>query len=154
MTVPRFTRGQALGASALNRVVDEVNALTSPNAGTGRGEDARQVVIDLQIKALNNATLNGDQYLTCTLPGMTSDPDAREWDVFLPLIYWELARGPVTYTYTDINTRTATDGGTNPDETHHLTQPLIPGEFVKVILRADRVYQMLGDGRNWGVDPP
>jgi len=66
----------------------------------------------------------------------------------LPSIFTQSTRGAVSYTYSDINTRTATEGGTV--ETQEITPSLIVGETIQVAwINHLRIYQFMGDGRMW-----
>lgn len=154
--IQQFRARENLSARRLNRIVDTVNSLTGDGFGSSVATPIvpRQIT-ELSIKSLQFIPPGAGSYLVCTPRGASDEPDAIELAIFLPFIY-TLSADPtrgITYTYTDINTRTASDGGTNPDETQHLTDPLRVGEVVHAIEVEDGIFEMLGDGRFWGVDP-
>ena len=100
-----FRAGQPLRElrQPLNRIVSELNRRELAAAGSQgslEGFRAHDYLL-LEIKTLNPANL------TCVLPEQTLQPGVDEYTVELPQTFNEASRDGVTYTYTDINNRTA-----------------------------------------------
>ena len=149
----RFVANQQLGATQLNRVVDLANDLAKEVAGVRGVSTGSQTLFLLEIKALQASAL------TCVFPGESANPSAFEWTIRLPLMLYEASRpfggtiGTVTYSYTSINERNATNGTDN--ETQFLTPPFVVGESIQVSATLDgSEYVFVADGRMWAVDPP
>ena len=150
----RFVAGQTIGATQLNRVVDLANELASSPAGSRAIDPLFTTPFDLEIKALGTTA---PYTLTCVYPGESANSNAFEWTISTPALFNEPSRdfggaiGVVNYTYTNINTRTATGGTT---ETQYVTPPFVVGEVIQVqALNEGAVFAMVPDGRMWAVDP-
>lgn len=123
----------------LNRLVKRVNA---DPLGTSRATiPIAYPSIELEIKTLGASTL------TCVDPGAAADPQAREYTVVLPPTFTETSREGVSYTYTDINTRTA-DGSEN----QKMTPSYVVGDKIRAAYRFEGDGSLLDlniDGRQW-----
>ena len=138
----RWRQGDALSARKLNTTVDTVIAATRGVLGPQPGFPQAGRVHLLEIKTLNADTL------LCTQPGETATVGAEEWIVDLPDVFTETTRGTTTYTYTDINTRQASDGGATEDQ--EITPSFITGEQILAVEIPDfDKLLFLSDGRMW-----
>ena len=150
----RFYAGQTLGAGRLNRIVDNLNDVRQQTFSITPTELDRDTFVVLEIKTLEfNPTS-----LTCVYPGMGATGGAEEFTVILPLHFTESSRdiglaSPVTYVYSDINTRTASSPGETA-ENQTITPPLIVGELIFASPASNGNLLMWADGRYWGVASP
>lgn len=70
------------------------------------------------------------------------------FNCLLPPIFTETARGAITFVYSDLNNRTATEGPTV--ETQQITPSLIVGEAVQAAYFSELdIWQFISDGRMW-----
>lgn len=151
--VEQFVAGERLGATRLNRIVDEINNAAAEREPFGsvavEARDGARSFVRLEVKAFAQPDL------VCVLPGEAANPSAREYTVKLPTIFIESTRdiglaSPVTYVYSSVNTRTASSPG-ETNETQVITPPFVVGEVVEVFATDAGTYQVSTDGRFWGV---
>jgi len=106
---------------------------------------ADRAINPFNLKIAEILTLDSvNQWITVRDFGTTLSP----YVCLLPSIFTETSRGTTTYVYSDINTRTATDGPTV--ETQEITPSLIVGEAIQVgWFNKLRISQFISDGRMW-----
>lgn len=154
--VDRFYRGEQVNAlrPKLNKLADATNLLLSPNSGTsvaGVPDFSRVAILEI----VDASTVG---VLVCMHPGMFGTANAEQYDVYSPPSFSWVEHDGITYAYTDVNTRTASDGGT--PETQYLTPALLVGD----LLMCEAVMYPSGltstwrwsdrnvDGRQWAAD--
>jgi len=87
---------------------------------------------------------NANQYLECR----DFDTTAATFVVLLPPIFTETSRGSVTYSYSGLNTRQATEA--TVVETQEITPSFVVGETIQVAyMRSVDTRMFVGDGRMW-----
>lgn len=90
----------------------------------------------------------GVDRMTCIAGALTPVGGERAFDAFPDPILLEASRGTVTYTYTDINTRQATDGAETEDQV--LIPPYAIGDLLYLEIWPDGTYVDAGTAnRAW-----
>ena len=147
--IGRFRRGQSTSSlrSQLNALVDRANSIEqSPVGPVGLAPVNLDVFLIVEVRGLD---LPSAGRLECVNVGQALNPSAIVYPVDLPWTLTEAARAGTTYTYTDINNRTAA----NPAETQTMTPLYILGDLLLITNLDSRWRDLNIDGRQWAKVP-
>lgn len=128
--------------SKLNTLSDQVNKSVQISSSVLKSP-ARMTyqALLVEVVVINNA----NQYLECR--DFASAAGAT-FPVLLPPVFTQTSRGAISFVYSDLNTRTATESAVV--ETQEITPVFIVGEILQAAYMSSiDAYMFISDGRMW-----